>query len=79
MDPAEATLGGLVETRRRGITVAALEALALGRHLEHGGEPRALELAREIAGVADTPQMAGGADLASSRRQEATPSRTTAS
>ncbi len=49
----------------QGITVAALEALALGRHLERGGEPRALELAREIAGVADSPwQMAAGADLA---------------
>jgi hypothetical protein len=48
----------------QGMSVAALEALALRRHLERGGEPRPQQFFRDIAGVVGVPwEMAAGGDL----------------
>jgi 2-polyprenyl-6-methoxyphenol hydroxylase-like FAD-dependent oxidoreductase len=49
----------------QGMTVAALEALALRRHLLHGGPPPVRRWMREVARLVDAPwNMAVGADLA---------------
>lgn len=49
----------------QGMTVAALQALTLRRHLERGREPRARRFLRDVARVVDVPwEMAVGADLA---------------
>jgi 2-polyprenyl-6-methoxyphenol hydroxylase-like FAD-dependent oxidoreductase len=48
----------------QGMTVAALEALALRRHLQHAGAPPVHRILRDFARIVDTPwQMARGADL----------------
>jgi 2-polyprenyl-6-methoxyphenol hydroxylase-like FAD-dependent oxidoreductase len=48
----------------QGMTVAALEALALGRHLQQPGAPPVRRILRDFARIVDTPwQMARGADL----------------
>jgi hypothetical protein len=47
------------------MSVAALEALALRRHLEHGTAPRPRRWFRELARVVDVPwDIAAGGDLA---------------
>jgi 2-polyprenyl-6-methoxyphenol hydroxylase-like FAD-dependent oxidoreductase len=49
----------------QGMSVAALEALALGRHLERGTEPEPRRWFRDLARVVDTPwDIAVGGDLA---------------
>jgi 2-polyprenyl-6-methoxyphenol hydroxylase-like FAD-dependent oxidoreductase len=49
----------------QGMSVAALEALALRRHLEHGVQPQPRRLFRDLARVVDAPwEMAAGGDLA---------------
>jgi 2-polyprenyl-6-methoxyphenol hydroxylase-like FAD-dependent oxidoreductase len=49
----------------QGMTVAALEALALRDHLRHGPSPRPRAFHRRVAAIADVPwEMAVGADLA---------------
>jgi 2-polyprenyl-6-methoxyphenol hydroxylase-like FAD-dependent oxidoreductase len=48
----------------QGMSVAALEALALRRHLEHGTAPRPRRWFRELARVVDVPwDIAAGGDL----------------
>jgi 2-polyprenyl-6-methoxyphenol hydroxylase-like FAD-dependent oxidoreductase len=48
----------------QGMSVAALEALALRRHLEHGAAPRPRRWFREVARVVDVPwDIAAGGDL----------------
>ena len=48
----------------QGMSVAALEALALRRHLEHGTAPRPRNWFRELARVVDVPwDIAAGGDL----------------
>jgi 2-polyprenyl-6-methoxyphenol hydroxylase-like FAD-dependent oxidoreductase len=48
----------------QGMSVAALEALALRRHLESGMEPRPRRFLRDLARVVDVPwDMAAGGDL----------------
>ena len=48
----------------QGMSVAALEALALRRHLEHGDPPRPRRWFRELARVVDVPwDIAAGGDL----------------
>jgi 2-polyprenyl-6-methoxyphenol hydroxylase-like FAD-dependent oxidoreductase len=48
----------------QGMTMAALEALALRRHLQGGSAPPPRRWFRDLAGVVDGPwEMAGGADL----------------
>jgi hypothetical protein len=48
----------------QGITVAALEALALRRHLERGAEPQPGRFFGEVARVVDVPwDIAAGGDL----------------
>jgi 2-polyprenyl-6-methoxyphenol hydroxylase-like FAD-dependent oxidoreductase len=48
----------------QGMSVAALEALALRRHLEHGTAPRPRRWFRELARVVDVPwEIAAGGDL----------------
>jgi 2-polyprenyl-6-methoxyphenol hydroxylase-like FAD-dependent oxidoreductase len=48
----------------QGISVAALEALTLRRHLERGAEPRPRRWFRDLARVVDVPwDMAAGGDL----------------
>jgi 2-polyprenyl-6-methoxyphenol hydroxylase-like FAD-dependent oxidoreductase len=48
----------------QGMSVAALEALALRRHLEHGAVPRPRRWFRELARVVDVPwDIAAGGDL----------------
>jgi 2-polyprenyl-6-methoxyphenol hydroxylase-like FAD-dependent oxidoreductase len=48
----------------QGMSVAALEALALRRHLEGGREPEPAEFFREVARIVDVPwAMAAGNDL----------------
>jgi 2-polyprenyl-6-methoxyphenol hydroxylase-like FAD-dependent oxidoreductase len=49
----------------QGMSVAALEALALRRHLEQGVQPQPRRLFRDLARVVDAPwEMAAGGDLA---------------
>lgn len=49
----------------QGMSVIALEALALRRHLQHDIRPRPLEYLREVGRIVDVPwDMATGADLA---------------
>jgi 2-polyprenyl-6-methoxyphenol hydroxylase-like FAD-dependent oxidoreductase len=49
----------------QGMSVAALEALTLGRHLERGAEPEPRRWFRDLARVVDVPwQIAAGGDLA---------------
>jgi 2-polyprenyl-6-methoxyphenol hydroxylase-like FAD-dependent oxidoreductase len=49
----------------QGMTVAAVEALALRRHLERGTEPQPLRWFRDLARVVDVPwDMSAGGDLA---------------
>jgi 2-polyprenyl-6-methoxyphenol hydroxylase-like FAD-dependent oxidoreductase len=49
----------------QGMTVAALEALTLRRHLERGAEPRPRRWFRDLARVIDVPwDMSAGGDLA---------------
>jgi 2-polyprenyl-6-methoxyphenol hydroxylase-like FAD-dependent oxidoreductase len=48
----------------QGMTVAALESLALREHIENPGEPRPLDFFARIAGVIDSPwEFAASADL----------------
>ena len=48
----------------QGMSVAAVEALALRGHLERGAEPRPRRWFRDLAGVVDVPwEMAAGGDL----------------
>jgi 2-polyprenyl-6-methoxyphenol hydroxylase-like FAD-dependent oxidoreductase len=49
----------------QGMSVAALEALALRRHLEHGAEPHPRRWFRDLAKLVDVPwDMSAGGDLA---------------
>jgi 2-polyprenyl-6-methoxyphenol hydroxylase-like FAD-dependent oxidoreductase len=49
----------------QGMSVAALEALVLRRHLDHGAQPQPRRLFRDLARVVDAPwEMAAGGDLA---------------
>jgi 2-polyprenyl-6-methoxyphenol hydroxylase-like FAD-dependent oxidoreductase len=49
----------------QGMSVAALEALTLRRHLEHGAEPQPRRWFRDLARVIDVPwDMSAGGDLA---------------
>jgi 2-polyprenyl-6-methoxyphenol hydroxylase-like FAD-dependent oxidoreductase len=49
----------------QGMTVAALQALGLKRHLQHAGAPPTRRILRDFARVVDAPwEMARGADLA---------------
>jgi hypothetical protein len=49
----------------QGMSVAALEALTLRRHLQRGAEPQPRRFFRDLAGVVDVPwDIAVGGDLA---------------